>query len=427
MFGVASNKSTKNNWDNLEFNARQLFTPSAPISAADLFTGRSEQIQRLINAVADPGRHAVLYGERGVGKTSLGNTFHELIGSVGIFPIRQQSSPGDDYTSLWKKVFREIVFEIKDPGNYGKEVTEKFTIADKYESVITPDDVVRELRKSPFSKIPVIIFDEFDKIKNTNAKQLMAHTIKALSDSGVNVTVLLIGVADDITTLVEEHQSVSRNIEEIKMPRMNKNELNAILDQRLPKLGIKIDPDARWKIVTLSRGLPEYIHSLGRDSTIQAIREKKKLITEAHVGNAINELISQSDRSINNAYKKAILSNKKNALYREVLLACAMARTDDEGKFPPVAVVDPLIKILRRKIAIANFQSHLATFSSDERGNILQKHGVSRAYKYRFTEPKMQPYVIMQGINAELINNEALSILSAPEQPSLPNVFGPPS
>ena len=69
---------------------------------------------------------------------------------------------------------------------------------------------------------------------------------------------------------------------------------------------------------------------------------------------------------------------------------------------------------------IANFQSHLIAFCTEERGKILQQHGIPRAYKYRFTEPKMQPYVIMQGINTGDINRAALSILSAPEQPLLP-------
>ena len=420
-------------WEALEFQARRLFSPSVPISEADLFNGRSEQIKRIIDAVAERGRHVVLYGERGVGKTSLGNTFHKLITQVGIVHVRNQASPDDDFTSLWKKVFRELKFQIPAPqhGFYGNETTQTRTVADIYEDKITPDDVVREMSRfsaSSTSAMPVIIFDEFDKVRAKDTKALIAHTIKALSDAGVNVTVLLIGVADDITTLVEEHQSVSRNIEEIKMPRMSKEELNEVLNDRIPKLGMKIEGDARWKIVTLSRGLPEYVHALGRDSAIQAISAKKKTITEEHVNGAIKLMLSQSDQSINSAYRKATHSNKQNALYKEVILACSMADTDDEGRFTPTAVVEPLTKILGRKVTIANFQNHLAAFYSEERGAILERHGKERAYKYRFSEPKMQPYVIMQGINAGIIGKDALSILSAPEQPTLfPNEHEQPS
>ena len=111
----------------------------------------------------------------------------------------------------------------------------------------------------------------------------MSHTIKALSDTGVAATIVLVGVADDINTLVEEHASITRNISEIKMPRMSIGELNVILTSRYDKVGMTIDGDARWKIVTLSRGLPEFVHSLGRAAALHAISEKRMKIIEADV------------------------------------------------------------------------------------------------------------------------------------------------
>src|SRR4051794_34622875 len=53
------------------FEANQLFTPSAPIAIAELFAGRQSQTQKIVDAVAERGRHVILYGERGVGKSSL--------------------------------------------------------------------------------------------------------------------------------------------------------------------------------------------------------------------------------------------------------------------------------------------------------------------------------------------------------------------
>lgn len=47
------------------------FSPSAPITRKDLFAGRTKQLMQLIDAVTEPGQHAVIYGERGVGKTSM--------------------------------------------------------------------------------------------------------------------------------------------------------------------------------------------------------------------------------------------------------------------------------------------------------------------------------------------------------------------
>jgi predicted ATP-dependent serine protease len=49
----------------------QLFTASAPIDNQASFAGRVNQLNRIIGAVSQHGQQAVLFGERGVGKTSL--------------------------------------------------------------------------------------------------------------------------------------------------------------------------------------------------------------------------------------------------------------------------------------------------------------------------------------------------------------------
>lgn len=402
-----SKSSKKEDWRYLDFEARQLFSPAAPINAADLFAGRREEIKRFIAAIAERGRHVILYGERGVGKTSLASIFHFLLSeSTQLIRIRKQASPDDTYTSLWRKVFRDLTYTTYENIGYGNERTNIKSVADLYPDNIISDDVARELQK--VQKATVIIFDEFDKISDIAAKKLMSHTIKLLSDLGVNSTIVIVGVADDINTIVDEHESVKRNLEEIKMPRMTKEELIEILSERLPRLHLGIDKAAQSKIVNLSRGLPEYVHSLGKYASINAISRKKKVIDENDVDVAIENVLHQSDQSSSNIFRKAIHSNKKNTLYEAVLLACALADTDDEGKFVANSLIAPLSTILKRKVSIPNFQANLAAFCKEERGKILEKYGKARAFKYRFHEPKMQPYIIMKGILSGKINGKML-------------------
>ena len=54
------------------------FNPSGPVSDKDLFAGRESQITDVLGAVGQSGQHVILFGERGVGKTSLASLTHEF-------------------------------------------------------------------------------------------------------------------------------------------------------------------------------------------------------------------------------------------------------------------------------------------------------------------------------------------------------------
>ncbi len=51
--------------------AGRVFQPRIPINRPDFFAGRWDQLTTIVDAVSQAGLHAVIYGERGVGKTSL--------------------------------------------------------------------------------------------------------------------------------------------------------------------------------------------------------------------------------------------------------------------------------------------------------------------------------------------------------------------
>ena len=276
-----------------------------------------------------------------------------------------------------------------------------------------PGDVAREMGSFSLNTIPIIVLDEFNEMKDLNATTYLANTLKALSDKGINCTIILVGVADSVTDLVQKHESVSRCMTEIKMPRMTTSAAQEIVDKRLSSLGMKIAPDARSTIVVLSRGLPSYVHRLGRYATLRAIEERRLTVEEDDVRAAIQEVLDRSQESTKDTYETAVHSNQPGNLFRQVLLACAMANTDDGGWFKP------LTGVLKRSVEIATFQNHLNDFSNEKRRNIIERKGSERAYRFRFKDPVMQPFVLMQGIKQGFMTQEARSILSFPEQLSL--------
>ena len=53
--------------------AGKAFSPFSPIDLVEMFQGRHEVIRRFEEEISSDGRHVILYGDRGVGKTSFAN------------------------------------------------------------------------------------------------------------------------------------------------------------------------------------------------------------------------------------------------------------------------------------------------------------------------------------------------------------------
>src|SRR3546814_14382800 len=55
----------------MRLSFRSIFTPSQPVVERERFAGRVEALRMLIAGLEDQRLHAVIYGDRGIGKTSL--------------------------------------------------------------------------------------------------------------------------------------------------------------------------------------------------------------------------------------------------------------------------------------------------------------------------------------------------------------------
>jgi Cdc6-like AAA superfamily ATPase len=398
------------------FEANQIFTPSAPVAIAELFAGRQKQMAQIIDAIGERGRHAIVYGERGVGKSSLAQIIPFLLprGVEHVRHLRIQAFPGDAFSNVARRIFHGIHFEA----DYG-EGKKSYSASEFYPGEVTIDDFLSEMQMFKENELPIIVIDEFNEIDDEQTSALLSNIVKALSDSISKVTIVIVGVADNVSDLIKGHQSIERCTEEIPMPRMAVNERQEVLDRRLSRLGMSISGDAKWKILNLSKGLPAYVHTLGKFAVYSALQERRLFINEQDVDNAINEGLQSSQQSLKNSYEAATHSNNSRAQFRHVLTACALARVDDAGFFMPAAVREPLSSILKRPIHIANFQDTLRDFA-ETRGEILERVGEPRSYRFRFHNPAMQPYVIMRGIRDNIIDESAKRALSSPEQPALP-------
>lgn len=402
-------------WPILSFEVAQLFD-GAPIDEEDLFAGRLTEIRRILDATMSKSTHVVLFGERGVGKTSLANIFWKRFGTTlqSFIVGRVQANPTDTFQSIWFRALDELQAsaEIR-----GKPEYAPYTFVEQ--ASLTPTLVRRALSQCNANSIPIIIIDEFNEIDDPDTSLLTANLIKELYDYGVGVTIILVGVAESIGQLLENHQSISRAIIQIPLNRMSEAELKEIITKRADRTPLKFEGDAIWTVITLSRGLPFFTQTLSKYAALHAIKEKRTLIGVSDVEASMDEFIENSEVTFKDAYREATRSNQAN-FFRESLLACALADPDDEGWFTANDVLEPYSAIMKSKKTIAHYEKHLRRFSSEEGGKVLHKRGGDRQQQFRFADPMMQPYVIIKGIQLGIIDEKARASLLQKEQPLLP-------
>ena len=402
------------NWEQLSYTAGTAFTPASPVREDELFAGRIGQVRRVVDAINQEGQHAIIYGERGVGKTSLANILSSrLVSKAGkeVLAPRVNCDGTDSFNTLWKKVLEKIatVQITKDIG-FSSATTETIGTATDLlgngEKAI-PDTVRRMLETIGKDRQLVVILDEFDRLSSQKARRAVADTIKSLSDYAVRATVVVVGVADTVGELITQHESIERTLIQIPMPRMATEELYEIIDKGIAKLDITIDLKAKTEIARLSQGLPNYTHRLGLDAVRVAIDDQRLHVKYGDVKPAVEKAVENAEQSLKDDYWRAVSSPQKGNLYRRVLLACALAQADEFGYFAAADVRGPLSTIMCKKYDIPAFGKHLNDFSQPRRASVLNKSGEKHRYRYRFTSPLMQPFVIMKGMVDGVIDNSS--------------------
>jgi len=396
-----------------------IFTAGAPVVDARFLAGRNDQINRALATVAQAGQHAVIYGERGVGKTSLAGLIHliwsEYIRDTDTVSARVQCNSADTYGKVWQRIAERLQWDMKQrqmtPAGNGL-----FAECAELIEAQAADPALITKFLSLIGRKAIIVIDEFDTIGDDFAPMLMASTIKELSDFVVDATIFLVGVADSVDELVEQHASTERCLVQIFMPRMSTNELMDIVTSRLTRVGMNINERDSLRIAALSQGFPYYAHLLGFHAANEAVTGRRALSVQAtDINVAITEAIAKSQQSILSDYVTAITSPRPENLYRQTLLGCALTQTDDLGYFAPADVKDPLTRIMARSRDVPDFIKQLRALSSEERGPALDQVGENRKLRYRFHNALLKPYVVFRGVKEGLITEQDAYLYAQPE------------
>jgi Cdc6-like AAA superfamily ATPase len=371
----------------------EAFFPSAPITSSSLFAGRIDQIQRACDAINERGQHFAIYGDRGVGKTSLANILDSRLTNVVVSKVT--CNRDENFKNLWEKALSKIRFQQKKDGiGY---VPEKL-VADVQLELFLPSrekidalDVQNVLEK--VSANLLFLFDEFDSIAGRDVQSAFADTIKALSDNAPQVTIGVVGIAEDVDGLIGEHPSLERCLKQIEMPRMSRVELNTIIENGMRILGMQIDPAVSSQIVEFSSGFPHYTHLLGKFASKRAIDRSSLTVDQVDLVGAIADSIENANQSIKTAYRKAVLSSHPHSKFENVVAACALVESDDAATFAARDLVEPYKQICGIDIVPQDLTYTLQKLCEKDRGCVLQRVTSASGVRYKFGNALMKTFV----------------------------------
>ncbi|MCP2256295.1 AAA ATPase domain-containing protein [Prauserella aidingensis] len=234
-------------------NVRNVFTPHQPISEVNLLFGRTDEIRNLVETLNTPGQHVLLYGERGVGKSSLANVASNLVLQMLQSKIYIKRC---DQSDTFESILHEPLSEAR-PELYQSEVSATESSSKHGGLGAGPIDAGRERGREVTRTYPnrvsispstagraladmdgLLVVDEFDAIREDSDKGRVSELIKQLSDGASPFKIMVVGIAASASELTAAHPSVQRNLRETKLRRMEVGELREIVTVGAEAIGI---------------------------------------------------------------------------------------------------------------------------------------------------------------------------------------------
>jgi len=274
--------------DHITPQVREAFTPTQPVMTRSLLAGRLDPLRQLIEAVEDHRSHIVLYGERGIGKTSLLGVFANLARDAEYLVIRENCGADTTFDELFRTISAQIPL-LYYGGFAPSEAQSRAggTIADLLsDSQVGPNQLSRIWSEIIGTRV-LVILDEFDRTEQPDFDRDVVELIKNLSDSAARVQLVIAGVSRTLRTLFGHSPSIRRNITGIPLLPMDDFEVAQLVELGERHAGLVFDPAAKARIIGLAHGRPHLARLIAHHASLRAVASGRKAVGLSDVDHSI--------------------------------------------------------------------------------------------------------------------------------------------
>lgn len=385
-------------------------TPSHWIDKVERLLGREKYIKQIERAFASQGRNAFIYGDRGVGKTSLAVTaakLHNYKKDHYIYvPCGETTSFSDvmlavaNTTIPIKKRLGQsnwtagVNVGVAGIGNVGANYT-----AGNAAPVTRPMNVVEALDILRFVSAQsggrrIIVIDELDRLRRSDDKLLFSELIKNAASLEADIRFIFCGIGRDIEEILGAHPSSGRYFEPIELERLHHNFLWDIIKPVAAIMGVVVEQETLMRVGILSDGFPHFVHLIGQcifwamhDDTLEVSKCERR-----HFEAGIKGALEKTENWLRMAYQRATEKTKNKVEYEEALWALA---DKAETRRQMSDIYERSYKRLMRNrpgklLSQDVLNQRLLTLRGDNHGNIVIGHGSGW---YSFRENVLRGYV----------------------------------
>ncbi len=322
-------------------------TPSDSIKTPERLFGRERTLTTIDRAFSSPGRQIFVYGDRGVGKTSLALTTAYMHTGIENMPIYVMCGKTNDFGQTIQAIGQALIpveqrmekvasgggFNFTLPGGMGGIGLSDGTMGTS--NIAAPQslnealDIVRYVAAKR-KNTTIIIVDEMERIDSSTEREKFAEFIRNIPELNADVRFIFCGIMHDVTELLQSHASAGRILETIELKRLNYSDLWKILTVVAEKLNVDVQEEALIRIGQVSDGFPHYVHLIGEClfwSMFDDPEEVKKSGPE-HFKTAVNGALQRTEAALRAAYEKATHKTRNTADYEEALWALADSTSD---------------------------------------------------------------------------------------------------
>jgi len=373
----------------------EAFTPSRPKYSSRFFAGRRWALQRIITAVEQDQAHIVIFGPRGIGKTSLANVLAESASEVEYQVLRYPCGSNATFEEIFRGLLRSL------PSDYLDRATQaRFSGADNLEQLLPagefgPTDLTEILSQIKLEHA-ILIIDEFDRVEDKQLKRQLAEAIKNLSDVAARVTFIIIGIAHSLDELIGLHPSIQRHVVGIHLPLMTSSELERVVLAGEEASGIRFEDATREMIAAFSKGLPYFAQLLCLHAGRKALERGSMLVQLADLRNALEIVLRESDPLARASYEAAT-RDETDEFVIDVLFAAATAPFDEHGTFAAESAIAMFADSAGTKRPETEIRQALEDLARQETSPVIEKWATpTDETRFTFGLQNMRQYVLLR-------------------------------